>query len=282
MNVIEKIQAVYEGLSKKRKFIATYLLENQSNIPFMSLDELSSELNVSEVTILSFCKSIEVPTYVELKKEFEILIKEQLKVPAKIKSSLEELLSIEDAYKNAIQTQKFNFEKFCTNNSLEDYQCASELIASARNVYLCGLGISTVVCDFLEERLRTLGVNAIGLNLEDVSLFSYNLVDVNDKDLFILIAFPDYSRETIKLKEYLVQNQLKYLSITNAMESPIAAEAEVVLLSENRSLVFYNFISSAIILSEVLLIIVSYTMKDELIPRINKVKEIQEMFLKDF
>ena len=279
MNVIEKIESVYEGLSKKRKYIARYLLDNKSNIPFMSLDELSSELNVSEVTILSFCKSIEVASYVELKKEFEILIKEELKVPAKIKSSLEELLSVEDAYKNAIQTQKFNFEKLASNNKLEDYKAGAELIASSRNIYLCGLGSSKIVCEFLQERLRTLGVNALCLNLEDTSLFSHNLIGVNGEDLFILIAFPDYSSGTVKLKDYLKKHQLKYLSITNVSSSPITDGAEVVLLSENRSLVFYNFISSTIILSEVLLIVLSYTKKDQLIPRISRVKEIQEFFL---
>lgn len=281
MNIIEKIHMDYDGLSKKRQYIAKYLLENQSNIPFMSLEELSNELNVSEVTVLSFCKSLDIKTYVELKKEFEILIKEQLKVPAKIKSSLEELLSTEDAFRNATQVQRFNFDKLGINNSLDSYQEAGMLIKESRNIYLCGLGSSELICTFLEERLRTLGINAFGTTIEDISTFSYNLIDVTQDDLFILISFPDYSLRTIKVKEYLDKHKLKYVSITNTKESPIADGAEVVLLSENRSLVFYNFISSAFMLTEILLVIVSYLMKDQLISRINEVKEIQEFFLND-
>lgn len=247
----------------------------------MSLGELSSELSVSEVTILNFCKSIELNSFVDMKKEFQELIKESLRVPAKMKSSLEEITSVEDALKNAVQTQRFNFDKLNMDNSLDDLNNASLLIANARYVYLCGMGVSKLVCEFLQGRLRSLGINSIKLNLEDISLYSQDLDNSNENDLFVLISFPDYSPETIKLRDFLELNKLKFISITNDSESPIAKNAKVTLISENKSLVFYNFISSTITLAEILLIILSYNIKDSLLPNIKRIKKIQEFFSND-
>jgi len=281
LNIIKRIQKNFDGLSNKQKFIASYLIDNQSNVPFMSLGELSAELGVSEVTILNFCKSIELNSFVDMKKCFQDLIKENLKVPAKMKSSLEEITSVEDALKNAIQTQRFNFDKLSMDNSLDRLNDASLLIANARNVYLCGMGVSKLVCEFLQGRLRSLGINSIKLNLEDISLYSQDLDIATEDDLFILISFPDYSLETIKLRDFLELNKLKFIAITNDIESPISENAKVTLISENKSLVFYNFISSTITLAEILLIVLSYNIKDSLLPNIKRIKKIQEFFSND-
>lgn len=278
LTIIQKIKNDYEQLSKKRKLIADYLINHQSNIPFMSLDDLSKALKVSEVTILNFCKAMGVSSYVELKKNFELLIKDSLKAPAKMKASLEDIHSVDEAYNNAVQTQQYNFDQLHNSNSLNAFEDASHIIAKARHVYICGLGISTMVCAFLQERLRTLDIDAIQLNLADLSLLSHDLYKANEKDIFILISFPDYSEETVQLKNYLIKNNLKYIGITDNSASPLVKGAEVILYSENKSVVFYNFISSSITLVEILLTILSYLLKDRLIPKIKNLKDIQDHF----
>lgn len=281
LTIIQKIHSEYDQLSNKRKLIADYLLDNQSDIPFMSLEDLSKNLQVSEVTILNFCKAMDLLSYVELKKAFELLIKESLRVPAKMKSSLEEIISVEEAYNNAVQTQKFNFEQLKSDNPLSAFEDASHYIAQARHVYICGLGVSKIVCQFLQERLRTLDIDAIQLNIEDISLFSHDLHKASKKDIFILIAFPDYSEQTLQLRTYLADKGLDFVAITNDNTSPLIESASVCLYSKNKSLVFYNFISATISVVEILLIILSYLLKGRLIPKIQEVKEIQEYFSSD-
>jgi len=277
--IIDKIKANTLKFSKKQNLISQYMIHNQGNIPFMSLNELSKELQVSEVTILNFCKLIGVETFTDLKKEFQILIKEKLRIPEKMKSSLDELESTQDAYSNAIQIQQMNFEKLIQGNSLDDYENASECIKNARNVYLCGLGVSQFISTYLRSRFRSIGVNAIEFDLEDFNLYGHDLINAGNEDLFILIAFPDYSVETVKLHEYLYANDLRYISITNTDESLIVPGAEVVLKAENKSLVFYNFLSNTFTLLEVLLTVLSYKLKDDLLPNVRKIMSIQDFFM---
>lgn len=116
------------------------------------------------------------------------------------------------------------------------------------------------------------------MNLEDFGLYGHDLVKSSEEDLYVLIAFPDYSSETIRLHEYLLNEALRFISITNSETSEIASGAELVLLAENKSLVFYNFVSNTITLLEILLTVLSYTLKEELIPSLQKIMKAQEFF----
>lgn len=255
------------------------MLDHRVDAAFMSLGELSAALGVSEVTILNFCRAISVDSFVELKKAFREEIKAYLNVPEKMKQSLREVESAEDAYANAVQTQRFNFERLTIDNPVSDFVHASELLAHSRKAYLCGLGVSSLVCSFLNDRLRTLGIDAVTLDISDIGLASHDIAKATSEDVFILVSFPDYSDETVRMADYLNVRGFSFIAITNTVKSPIAQGAEVVLISENRSLVFYNFISSTITLSEMLLIVLSYVIKASFGAQIEEMEKIQTFFL---
>ncbi len=278
MNIVDVIKVNTLEMSKKQRIIGDYMVHNQGNIPFMSLNELSRELEVSEVTILNFCKQIGLESFTELKKAFQDLIKEKLRIPVKMKTSLEELESTKDAYTNAINIQKMNFDRLVQNNGLQKFEEASAAIKNARKVYLCGMGVSQFISQYLMSRFRSIGIDTVAMDLEDFSLYGHDLVNAGQEDLFILIAFPDYSVETIRLHDYLVKENMRFMAITNSEESEIAPGAELVLMAENKSLVFYNFLSNTFTLLEILLTVLSYAIKDDLMDNLNKIFDTQGFF----
>jgi DNA-binding MurR/RpiR family transcriptional regulator len=82
----------------------------------------------------------------------------------------------------------------------------------------------------------------------------------------------------VRLHEYLLKKGKRFVSITNCESSPIAEGAEAVLMAENKSLVFYNFLSNTFTLLEILLIVLSYTIKDDLMENLNKIFDAQDFF----
>lgn len=277
MNIIENMSNYLDSLSNKQKAIAKYLMRNKDKIAFMSLKELSGELNISEVTILNFCKSIDVESFTELKKEFQELIKEELKVPAKMKSSLEELDSLEEAIKNTIHIQKQNYEKMISDN-IEILQKACKYIENAKTVYICGLGVSNQICEYLRPRLKILNIDARTLEIDNIVMLGNDLARATKDDLFILISFPTYSPPVVNLARYLAMHHLNFIALTDSERSPVAQGANLVLKSENRSLVFYNFISATISLVELLLVILSFNIKDKILSDAEKMEKVQDFF----
>lgn len=275
MTVIDIIYNKLSELSNKQKHIGRYLIKNRNNIGFMSLKELSEEINVSEVTILNFCKSIDVESFTELRRLFQELIKKQLYVPDEIKSSLQEINSLEDAYNNTIQIQKLNFDKVIRDNSIDIFKEIIEEIRKADNVYICGQGMSKIVAEHLNSRLRLININSKIIEIGDIISSSVELARLTEKDCFILISFPKYSWNVIGLSKYLYKNNYKFISITDSKSSPIAKGTKHILKCQSDSLVFHNFISSVISLIEIFLVMLSFNMKDDLIKHLDNLEEIR-------
>lgn len=244
----------------------------------MSMKELSVELGVTEVTILNFCRAIGIDSYVELKRGFQESMTDALKIPAKMKSSLEDITCVEDAVENTAQIHKNNIVSLLQNNSVTQLDEAASLIQAAKTIYICGQGISDLACRFLQSCLMTLDLDARLVDFENGTLLNGILRTATKEDLFILISFPNFSEKTVRLAEYLGANDHPFIAITTSTDSPISNHARVVLKTDNFSLVFYNFISSTFELLELLLVVLSFKMREELLPSLKNIEEINRFF----
>ncbi|AOT72557.1 MurR/RpiR family transcriptional regulator [Geosporobacter ferrireducens] len=281
MKILKNISMAMDQLSNKQKVIARYLMQNKDKIGFMTLKELSEEINVTEVTILNFCKCIGIDSFTEMRKEFQELVKKELHVPTKIESSLQALDNLNDAFSNTVQIQKLNFERIIQQNSIDTLYAVGKNIEKARTVYICGLGISKVVADYLNSRLKLINIDSRILDIGDMVSASAELARATDEDCFFLISFPSYSPLIINLSRYLTEKNLNFIVLTDNEKSPLAKNAKIILKSYNESLVFYNFISATISLVEQVLIVLSFNMKDRIMENLETLEEVQDSLIKD-
>ncbi len=281
MSIIDDISDNMENLSNKQKIIAEYVIRNRGKIGFMSLKELSEKINVSEVTILNFCKSIDVDSYTELKRLFQELVKKELHIPTEIKSSLLDIDNAVDAYNNTIQIQKYNYERVIKDNNIKILKEVSQVISKAGRVYICSQGMSKVIAEYLNNRLRLINIDSRMVEIGDTLSSSIELQRATKKDCFILISFPEYSHNVVGLSKYLVKNNIPFISITDTDKSPLAKNSKHVLKCYSDSLVFHNFISSTISLIEILLVILSFNMKDDLVLHLDNLEQIQASLMKN-
>lgn len=276
MNILDRIELNFDNLSRKQQKIAQYLMENRNEAGFMSLKEMSAKIKVSEVTILNFCKSIGVDSFVQLKKDFQNVIKEELHVPSEIRNSLDELKSLQEAYENSINMHRENTEQIIKANSLGSVEKGAEIIRNARRILICGQGISKIIAEYLHVRLRLLNIDARILEIGDIINTSVELGGITKEDCFILISFPVYSQSLVGLSRYLKKRDLPFISMTDTEKSPIADHADSVLLCNSKALVFQNSISAPLFLAEILLDTLSYKMKGKLMVSLDQLEETRQ------
>lgn len=281
MTIIDNIFDNMNQLSNKQKIIAEYLIKNSGKIGFMSLKEISEEINVSEVTILNFCKSIGISSFTELKKLFQELVKKQLYIPTEIKSSLQEIDNLYDAYNNTIRIQKFNYNRVIQNNDIDILKKVCQVISNARKIYICGQGMSKVVAEYLNNRLKLINIDSRIIEAGDIISSSTEIANSSVKDCFILISFPQYSHNVIGIAKYLAKKNYPFITITDSDKSPLAENSKYVLKCCTDSLVFHNFISSTISLIEILLVMLSFNMKDKLMQHLDNLEQIRLLLIKN-
>lgn len=69
MDIIETIKSRYDGLTKKQKKIADYMINHIDKMSFITMKELSDATSVTEVTILNACAALGFPSFKEFKYE---------------------------------------------------------------------------------------------------------------------------------------------------------------------------------------------------------------------
>lgn len=279
LTIIDIISVKFDKLSNKQKKIAEYVMKNRDKIGFMNLKEMSTKINVSEVTILNFCKSIGIDSFTELKRQFQELIITQLHVPTEIKHSLQELDNLNDVVNNTIQIHKFNYEKIIQNNDINVLNEVSQIISKAKTIYICGQGLSKVIAEYLSKRLKIINIDSKILEIGDIMSSSIELTKVTKDDCFILISFPKYSHNIINLAQYLNDNNYSFITITDSNKSPLVREAKAVLKCDSDSLIFHNFISATISLIELLLVVLSFNMKDKIMLHLDNLEQIRSSLM---
>ena len=65
--VLDKILCVYKNLYEAEKKIADYVINNKEKVIEMTVSELATQSNVSEATIVRFCKKCDFKGFHDLK-----------------------------------------------------------------------------------------------------------------------------------------------------------------------------------------------------------------------
>lgn len=278
MSILDIIATHSGSFTKAQQKIAFYLIQDPHQISFLNLRDLSKSIGVTEVTIINFCRAIGLESFSQLKSEFQKLLLNEIQVPKDIKRSLEEISSEEDAYENTIQVQRDNHLLISRKNSLESISSTADVIIGARKVYLSGVGISKILADFMLHRLRLLDIDVEFLDCCDVLDTSLILTSVHEKDCFILMSFPHYAHQIRILAEYLHDHEIPYIGISDSEETSMMKMTPHKLFASGEAVVFHNFLSNAISLVEILLVLISYKKKDQLEEFLSELGEIREGF----
>ena len=70
MEILKRIEDTYPKMTRKQKKIADYMVEHAENMAFITLRELSREVEITEITILNMCKALGYESFNEVKYEF--------------------------------------------------------------------------------------------------------------------------------------------------------------------------------------------------------------------
>lgn len=72
MNLILKMQSVYNQFTKAEKKVADYCLAHKEEIPFMSITDLADACKVGDTSVYRFCRTLELGGYQEFKMKWSL------------------------------------------------------------------------------------------------------------------------------------------------------------------------------------------------------------------
>lgn len=182
--------------------IYKYIISNCDKIPFMTIRELASEVNVSTSTVLRFCNKVNCDNYSEFKN--------------KLRENTKEISNI--APQSDLQGLLHYFQGSNTSAFEAKISQGAEMIRSAEMVVFVGLGSSGTLARYGSRYFSNLGKFSIGL--EDPY---YPIIDIEKKKTVLIVL--SVSGETKEIVDFIKNFQAcnsKILSITNQSNSTIS------------------------------------------------------------
>jgi DNA-binding MurR/RpiR family transcriptional regulator len=274
--VNEFIENNYAHLSTKQKLIADYMKNNETEVCFNSLKDISEKVGVTEVTVINFCKSLGFNSFSDLKQSYQDQIKRKISPTQKLFESINKETMKNELFVKAIDQQIKNHQYSITGLSEKKLEDAVHLITTLKKVYILCTGLSFILGEYFKSRLEYLGVSVELLELSNIKTqLLIKALHFTREELYIAITFPEYSKTVVKFVEYIKKKGYHIIGLTDKKSSPLTQFSDITFYSKTDSLIFYNSIQSAISIIEILTTI-SYTYcTDELNTIKNGVEELE-------
>lgn len=221
VDVLKRIEDVYDGLGVSSKRLADYLLENENNISTKSINDIASDCEISVATVSRFAGILGYKSFSQLK----------WALVNKIDFSSGKLIEISknDSPKTvASKTLSFNVETLNETFRLmndADLKQATNLLVNANTVAFFGMGGSNIVAldayhKFLRVPLTILHDSEYHMALMQSSRLSSN-------DCAVVISHTGNDTDTIDIAESLRDNHVPMIVITSFANSKLATFGNV-------------------------------------------------------
>lgn len=255
-DILTIIRKKKNGLTKKQRIVAEYMLEHQDEMSYITLRDLSRKIGVTEITILNTCQALGFEGINAVKYEFRKaqILEEKTDVIDEISTYNIGVvpgyeLSDKEQFLKEVGTEEIGMLKdYWASVDLHRIFEAAELCTGYDRVLICGRGFSYTVAELLQNYLSYGDIYASVVNTE-LNDNTYGMLPVLKPDtLVIVISFPDYYYMTTKVAEFAKKAGAKLLAVTDREDTEVARLADLVLAAPTRSRIFMNTLSAVMMM----------------------------------
>lgn len=265
MDIFTRIQSQYEGLSRTQKGIADYLLSNSDEACFLSLKAFAQKVNTTEVTVINFSHRIGLSGFSELKSELCSHVRGLLSPNDKLRYAFQKAEGTTVRHGECIANELQLMRETFRNLNPDDLFSAVSMLESASRIYLIGYDSSMPVAQFMLMRLRYLGLDTEPLDFGDYSHMMLELSRCDSQALFIIISFPLHFFLMNAMASLIKAKQRRLIAIVSDAPCEIAQQADLTLRCQTTDVVFFNSITSAISLVNLICTLYASLHQDDLL-----------------
>lgn len=231
MRCLQRISLNKDKFTPGERLIAEYLLAYPERLKQCSSQEIASQLNISQSSIVKFAKRLSFKGFTELKLA---LIEEwgQLNTQSNLTSEhLHSSISVTDS--PAVIAEKLCLEKqqalrnSTDNLDMTQLERAISLLKSARRIHITGLGGSALVGKDLAYKLMKIGYPVI--NEIDSHVQITVAQSLGPDDVQLVISYSGSLKEILLAANAAKNNGATLIAVTSLQDSPLRNMADYTL-----------------------------------------------------
>ncbi|MBT3238575.1 MAG: MurR/RpiR family transcriptional regulator [Rhodospirillaceae bacterium] len=250
----KRIADAFPDLSPQLQVAARHVLDRPDDVALMSMRALAASAGIHPSTMVRLAKAFGCDSY----KKFRTPFQERLRVLpkgylARARSLQERGTEGEETLTQEVLSANLaNLRDTFSINSFEKFEASAQAISNARRVYVVGMRGVFPVAYFFHYTYSMFRDNAVLLDSRG-GAFSDDLRHFGKDDVIFAISFAPYTFETVRAVEFACEHGGTAIAMTDSPVSPLAKNAEHVLIVKNESPSFYHSVAAAVTATEELI-----------------------------
>lgn len=259
----EALKKVLNEGSASARTIADQLLRYPVRVTACGIEELSAQCGVSTATISRFARDIGFQNYAAMRGEIAATLQGILQPVDKLRNRIEHRRDQASPAIESLEYAAANIEAAQQALSAKDLQRVIDKLTGARTVYVMGFGLSSHLAGLLSLHLQPFChhvVEVAGHGGTEVA--AGHLANITPKDVLVIVSFPRYALDVIRLAGFARSRAACIVSITDSPASPLAELADIALFAQSAHAVLPSSASAALALIEALVATLMVSNKD--------------------
>ncbi|WP_312693367.1 MurR/RpiR family transcriptional regulator [Caproiciproducens sp.] len=218
--------------SKGQKLIAKYIEEHYDKVAFMTASKLGATVGVSESTVVRFATEIGYTGYPELQQAMQEMIRNKLTSVQRMEVTASRIGNsdiLDSVFNQDIDIIRRTMEE----TPHEDFYRSVDAIVAARKIYIMGARSSLALATFLSYYFTLIFENVLLVQSTSEGEIFEQMIRIDERDVVIGISFPRYSKKAVKALNFAHKRGATVIAITDSMLSPMAKEADNLLLARS-------------------------------------------------
>lgn len=199
------------SLTKSQQRILEYIYSNIETIPFMTITDISNELNVSDATITRFSKKVGFPSFKEMKTA--ILSEIQISPAQKLQNSFEQD-NLNNKENLLIYKEIQHLMDTVSQLDKQSLYQAINLLLEAKKIYVFAKGAAKSPAELLVFRLNRFNLDIQLVTASGSELFE-KLNNLSSEDAVVLFGFGSIPREIKLVEDHSKKIKASILSFTD-------------------------------------------------------------------
>lgn len=265
--LMQDIANEYEALSRQLKVIAKYIETHKASLMLERISDIATACDVQPSAIVRFAKRFGFSGFSEMQDVFrQTYAKQAGSAPnyqqriRKLIAARDDKLNIGDMTREFVDASRAGLDEL--SNGLDDAQleAAVTLLQKADNIYVVGVRRAFPIASYIAYALQNTNkrvhlVSGLG------GMFRQQMRSVRERDVVIAISFAPYGKETQYCARVGHHQRAKVLVITDSALSPLAKNADALLIVAEGSAFAFRSLTSTICLCQALFIALAYKLE---------------------
>jgi DNA-binding MurR/RpiR family transcriptional regulator len=243
--LIERITRRADALSPTQRRLARHVADNYQAVAFSTVSDLSRLSGVSEATIVRFAAALGFTGYAAFQKEVRRVVRADLKGTDRFTLG-GRVPSRDGPLETVIGKELENLSHLAESFDRSTLAAASTAIRAASQVVIVGARSTAALATHLSFALEKLRLPA-RLLVSSGSDTLDRVARLPPRACVVVIGFPRYLRELVKLLDLARSRGLKTIAVTDSPFSPLKADVSLFVPAESSSFVAFHSAPLAVV-----------------------------------